>query len=405
MISSNIPSPFYINIKLLTYFVFLYSGLIKWIPFPVDFTLFFGFFTLLFLLNDIRKEKFKLYSITIGYLYLVFFIFSLFYMLTYFYSLSTVYAAIKVRGVFLNMLAFTFPITSIRCDYSKNITTIITTLSLLMIGFLSFLLINDLFILFILPDEQQIKLFNVAIPTYLDVGAFISISFILLLNINSIYATLIKIVVFYFLIILGGRGPLLTLIFIVMISFLIKKQDLSKYFIYLFILVFLVLLYFYFDLSFIDFDRLNIFKNYGSDESVNDRIIFIGKCIGGFIDKPIFGNGIGATGMLISGQDIVLYPHNLFVEILAEFGMVGFVLFASIFIFFIQTIVHKKIPRVYIPFILIVFYLFMQDMKSGAFEAWRISCGWLAIATVFLNQSEIASEYLNKVVINKIPDK
>ncbi len=383
---------FYIYIKLITYFIFLYSGLIKWIPFPIDFTLLFGFFTIVFILNDLKNDSFKLNDYSIGYLYVAFYTFSILYMLTYLYSDSTVYASIKFKGVLLSTIAFTFPITSIRAQYFKYITPILSFLAVLMVIFLSFLLYNDLFLLFVLPEDKQLKLFDAVIPTYLDVGSFISVAFILLLNHKSKFSILLKIVIFYFLIILGGRGPLLALILIVMVNFYLNTNTLSKYVKYIFLFLFAVLLYIYFDLTFIDFDRLNIFQNYGSDTATAERVEYIGKCISSFFENPIFGRGIGSTGIIISGSDIVLYPHNLFIEILAEFGLIGFILFTTVFFFFLYVLFIKKVPLTQLSFILIVFYLFFQDMKSGAFEAWRISCGWLAIATVILNYNSNQSE-------------
>jgi O-antigen ligase len=390
----------YIYIKLITYFIFLYSGLIKWIPFPVDFTLLFGLLTLIFIVYDIYTGEIRLYNINVGYLYLLFYIFSISYMLTYFYSESKVYSIIKVRGFLLNIIAFTFPITSIKIQDSNKIIRVLTVFALLVLIFLSFLLYNDLFNLVKMSDEDQLNLFFTTLPTYLDFGAFIAISFILLINNNSIFSIIFKLIIFYFLIILGGRGPLLTLIFIVFINFLFNNRKLVTvgYFKYLFFLVVGVALYIYFDLTFIDFERLNVFKNYGDDESVSGRFVFVQRCLEGFMDKPILGNGIGSTGVLISGQDIVLYPHNLFVEVLSEFGLIGFFLYLSIFLFFLWIVIIKKVSAEYLPFLFIVLYLFSQDMKSGAFEAWRISCGWLSIATILINYNFNITE---KILVNE----
>ncbi len=384
----------YIYIKLFTYFIFLYSGLIKWIPFPIDFTLFFGLFTFVFILYDTYIEKVKIYNINVGYLYLLFYTFSILYMLTYFYSESKVYSLIKVRGFLLNIIAFTFPITSIRIQDYKKIIKVLTFFALLVIGFLFFLLYNGLFDLVKMSDEDQLNLFFTTLPTYLDFGAFIAISFILLINNNSNLSVIFKVVIFYFLIILGGRGPLLTLIFIYLINFLFnkKKNMLSGYFKYILLIMVAAFLYVYLELTFIDFERLNVFKNYGNDESVSGRFVFIQKCLEGFMDSPFLGNGIGSTGLLISGQDIVLYPHNLFVEVLSEFGLIGFFLYLFLFFFFLWIVFIKKVSVEYIPFLFIVLYLFIQDMKSGAFEAWRISCGWLSVATVILNLNFINKE-------------
>lgn len=363
----------------------------------MDFTLFFGLLTLFFIVYDVYNDKIRLYSINVGYLYLLFYCFCFFYMLTYFYSDSKVYALIKVRGFILNTIAFTFPITSIQIHDYKKIITVLTTFAFLVIGFLSFLLYNDLFDLVKMSDENQLNLFFTTLPTYLDFGAFIAVSFILLLNNNSILSVIFKGTIFYFLILLGGRGPLLTLLFIILINYIInKKIRFTGYFKYGLLLLLAVVLYIYFDLTFIDFERFNVFKNYGSDESVSGRFEFIQKCLEGFMDKPIFGNGIGATGLLISGQDIVLYPHNLFVEVLSEFGLIGFFLYLFLFLFFLWMVFIKKTSAEYLPFLFIVLYLFIQDMKSGAFEAWRISCGWLSIATVILNFNFNAKESLEE---------
>lgn len=377
----------YSYIKIVTYFLFLYSGLIKWIPFPLDFTLVFGLLTSSFILYDFYIGKYKLFNINVGYLYLLFYSFSLLYILTYFYSESKVYSLIKVRGFVLNIIAFTFPISSLRAKDYKIIIPIVTSFSLLVLLFLSFLLYNDLFNLVKMSDEDQLNLFFTTLPTYLDFGAFIAVSFILLINNNSILSILYKLIIFYFLVILGGRGPLLTLIFILLLNFLLKNKKfmVTGYIKYAFIILFASFLYSYFEFTFIDFERLNVFKNFGSDDSVSGRFIYIQRCLGGFIDHPFFGNGIGSTGLLISGQDIVLYPHNLFVEVLSEFGLIGFLFYLFIFLFFMWMVIIKKTAIEYLPFLFIVMYLFIQDMKSGAFEAWRISCGWLSIATVFLN--------------------
>ncbi len=386
MLDSNSTS-FYSYLKLVTYFLFIYSGLIKWIPFPIDFTLLFGLFTLFFIIYDVYNEKIRLYSINVGYLYLLFYTFCVLYMLTYFYSDSKVYALIKVKGFLLNAIAFTFPITSIKIQDLKKITYVLTIFALIVLGFLGFLLYNDLFDLVKMSDENQLNLFFAILPTYLDFGAFIAVAFILILNKNSILPVIFKVVILYFMVLLGGRGPLLTLLFIIILNYLInnKKIIIFSYIKYSLLIFLAIGLYISFDLTFIDFERFNVFKNYGSDESVIARFDFIQKCLVGFIEKPIFGNGIGTTGLLISGQDIVLYPHNLFVEVLSEFGLIGFLLYLSVFLFFLWMIILKKVSYDYVPFLFIVFYLFIQDMKSGAFEAWRISCGWLSIATVLLN--------------------
>lgn len=371
----------YSYIKLFTYFIFLYSGLIKWIPFPIDYTLFTGLILLFFMFIDFKHLKFKVAK-SVEIIYILFYLFSILYISTIVYSISSNYAEIKARGFVLNILAFTFPIISIRLEHYKKIILVMSVLSVIMLSFLAFLYYNDLFIMFIMPDDEQISLFGVVLPTYLDIGTFIAVAFLLNLHVKSKISLLLKLLIFYFLILLEGRGPLLALILVVIIDFWLKRRKLSSYFKYLIILIFVILLYLYLDLDFIDFERLNIFESSKFDVASKERYQYIDKCLEGFYNSPMFGNGIGSSGLLISNNDIVLYPHNSFVEVLAEFGIIGFTMYLLIFIFYLKFILFKKIPTEYISFILIVFYLLFQDMKSGAFEGWRITCGWLSIAII-----------------------
>lgn len=381
--------------KLFVYFIFLYSGLIKWIPFPIDYTLFTGLILLCFMLVDIKHLKFKVAK-NVETIYVIFYVFSLLYISSITYSISTNYAEIKARGFILNVLAFTFPIVSIRLEHCKKIIVVMSVLCVFMLSFLAFLYLNDLFIMFIMPDEEQINLFGVVIPTYLDIGTFIAVAFLLNLHTKSKTSLILKILIFYFLILLEGRGPLLVLILVVIIDFWLKNRKISNYVKYLIVLIFAISLYLYLDLDFIDFDRLNIFESSKFDVASRDRYQYINKCLEGFYNSPIFGNGIGSSGILISNHDVVLYPHNSFVEVLAELGIIGFIMYLLIYVLYLKLILFKKIPTEVMPFLLIAFYMFFQDMKSGAFEGWRISCGWLSIAIIIAYSVVKASNTSNK---------
>lgn len=388
-------SNIYSYTKLFVYFIFLYSGLIKWIPFPVDYTLITGLFLLCFMFVDIKHLKIRVVK-NVETIYVLFYLFSLLYICSIVYSISTNYAEIKARGFILNALAFTFPIVSIRLEHCKKIIFVMSVLCVLMLLFLIFLYYNDLFIMFIMPDEEQVNLFGVVIPTYLDIGTFIAVTFLLNLHTKSKTSLILKILIFNFLILLEGRGPLLVLILVVIIDFWIRNRQISNYVKYLIVLIFAISLYLYLDLDFIDFERLNIFESSKFDVASKERYQYINKCLEGFYNSPIFGNGIGSCGILISNYDVVLYPHNSFVEVLAELGIIGFLMYLLIYVLYLKLILFKKIPTEVMPFLLIAIYMFFQDMKSGAFEGWRISCGWLSIAIIVAYSVVKASNANNK---------
>lgn len=63
-------------------------------------------------------------------------------------------------------------------------------------------------------------------------------------------------------------------------------------------------------------------------DSAEERIFQIGETIRLLTEKAIAGWGLGAYGTLVFGQDKRLYPHNLFLELILEFGVIGLALFA-----------------------------------------------------------------------------
>lgn len=77
-----------------------------------------------------------------------------------------------------------------------------------------------------------------------------------------------------------------------------------------------------------------------------------------FLERPVFGVGFGRFNLL---GDYTTYPHNLFVEILCETGIVGFVFVFSLLVLALWF-TRKKFKSY-------VFYfvgLFMMSMASGA---------------------------------------
>jgi O-antigen ligase len=49
-----------------------------------------------------------------------------------------------------------------------------------------------------------------------------------------------------------------------------------------------------------------------------------------WVQKPLIGHGVGSWPVLYRGKDISSYPHNLVLEVLVEFGLVGFTLLAAV---------------------------------------------------------------------------
>jgi O-antigen ligase len=73
-------------------------------------------------------------------------------------------------------------------------------------------------------------------------------------------------------------------------------------------------------------------RPFQTDAAGADRLQFWRSAWETFQDHPLFGIGSGGWGMVWNKQDFRDYPHNIFLEILSEQGLVGGLLF-SIFFF------------------------------------------------------------------------
>jgi O-antigen ligase len=65
-----------------------------------------------------------------------------------------------------------------------------------------------------------------------------------------------------------------------------------------------------------------------SSGSANGRVAFMGRMYSLFLNKPIFGHGLGtsAEAGANAGQDAKI-AHSLYLEILIELGFIGFIIF------------------------------------------------------------------------------
>jgi O-antigen ligase len=102
---------------------------------------------------------------------------------------------------------------------------------------------------------------------------------------------------------------------------------------------------------FLEVERINMLF-YEKVSYIDNRADVRAFAIDSIIDKPIMGNGFGYT------ESQFTYPHNIILEILAEFGLIGLIVAA--FILFRQWgIMRDKKSRV------LIFYCLILAMFSG----------------------------------------
>lgn len=85
--------------------------------------------------------------------------------------------------------------------------------------------------------------------------------------------------------------------------------------------------------------RLNIlFSESTGPGSAQARVSFYVASLNLWIQKFLVGHGIGSWPLLIGHIDIQAYPHNLILETLVEFGLIGLAILGTLFIFGIRNL-------------------------------------------------------------------
>ena len=82
---------------------------------------------------------------------------------------------------------------------------------------------------------------------------------------------------------------------------------------------------------------------------------------------PLFGSGIGSFPIIIGLGDIREYPHNVILEILAELGLVGLLIFGLLLFFGLRILVKNFFTNT--PLTLFIFLLFTISFIESLFSS------------------------------------
>jgi O-antigen ligase len=110
--------------------------------------------------------------------------------------------------------------------------------------------------------------------------------------------------------------------------------------------------------------------------SISERVSFISFSIDTIFEKAsnfLFGLGIGSFGITYQNLDERLYPHNTILEIAFELGIIGIIIFLALLL-----LLYRKI-RFNFNYVLIFFYLVLNNLKSYSIVDQRIMFGILSI--------------------------
>jgi len=192
---------------------------------------------------------------------------------------------------------------------------------------------------------------------------------------NKMKIILIACLPFLFLpmLVSGSRGPMLALGSAIALYMLLTPGNVKiKIYSIAIISISIILIY-----NFSDFKGMERIKGFFEgdvgDGGTTARLDFYSVAWNTFLDSPLFGIGTGGFGYITTGSDTRHYPHNIFLEVAAENGIIGLsimggFLFTTIFIVYFLLfkidIDYESKELIYISITLLLFAL-VASLTSG----------------------------------------
>lgn len=378
--------------------LFLFSGLIKsfaiyfGIPMPIDFTVLSAAFILVGLINNLFKNQLIIKNhIKIHLLFLLtFFCFAGFSLI---YSASPFYKFQKIG----QLLLVVFISVAIGLQQNFNFKKIVTSFGIFSIG------LAIIYLLIVNSKGMQTEnlVYKKFLGLYLSLSINIGLTALLFLFDKSFFKVKVRYSVFtlclLILLLSAARGPLIILIFscivVSLLPFLLGKINAArnKLFIGLSVLGSGTLLFpLLYAKSFLlqrSIWRLSLLVSdvtgsSATSDSVNVRLNnlkFAVERIFMSFKQFLLGNGIGSFGPLFHGLDAKEHPHNIYVEIWFDLGLIGIALFILAIVTPI-IIGYKKNLTPLIPGVVLIF-LALNYAKSASYSEIRIG---MAFMTLFL---------------------
>lgn len=370
----------YLSYQNILFALFLVSGAIKflfvYVDFPIDITLVLFFLISLDIIKNFSLGIKRLHSKGIFFI-IIFLLLILISIISLSYSASLKYKYIKVLSFFISFTGFLYPLFIIEFKINFFFKVLLYTIIPATIIFIAAKQIHWYGINSGFEYETRLKASQIQ-GSYLALSDYLAISSIYMVYKRKyLYCFALLLLIFS----LGAKGSLIFTIIILIIwkrnkivAFKIPRKYLNKI-VYTLILVFLSLAFFadkLFSLFKLGFHRFSEFLMPTIDKGPNvfSRLELYEFAVTGIFSNFssfLFGNGIGSFGILFKKEDVILYPHNIFLEAWFELGIIGLLL---TLIFLILPLLLKDHKNVLIK--LCAIYIFLIYLKTGSFDGARV---------------------------------
>lgn len=214
----------------------------------------------------------------------------------------------------------------------------------------------------------------------------------------------------FLLFVLGGRGPVISVIISLLVPFLYKTKlvlnnrlRIKKYFIFIAILVIAVVsisIYLYSkDSPTATLARILLLFESGMGTSAGTRAEYYFTAYKLWLAKPFLGHGIGSWPLLIGLPDMYSYPHNMLLEIMVELGLMGLVLFSFIIFWAFKGFTQSRYKKnIFFSIVILMMFInaFMGAMFSGDINDNRILFALLGLMVFDESENEVNKKYACK---------
>lgn len=194
----------------------------------------------------------------------------------------------------------------------------------------------------------------------------------------------------YLLLLSGTRGPLISFLFTIIfyLLFLSNIRTISKIYIIVLIILLTLGIYRYIPESTREFYLYSLRSEAQTDQfsSIYIRLTLWKEAIKDFIENPIIGVGVGNSGGGIG------FPHNIFLEVAAEMGIIGLLILIPMFYLTIKRAVSyiKREQRFNMKVLMkLSFLLFIYFLIEAMFS------GYISNQTNFFMSMGLISSLLN----------
>ena len=219
-----------------------------------------------------------------------------------------------------------------------------------------------------------------------------------------VIASVVCLFTLYLMFYVGGRAPIIGILAVIMTSIFsfVYKNYLNIRRSHIALISTVVMIVAIIAIAF-DLEKLYAFTRFTDllkEGDTSDRLFLYSEAIELFLSTPVrffFGAGMGYYSVYIENNIVGMYPHNLILELLAEYGIVGAVLFLSLPIYLLR-LRKKRLGSFcgnnfseHVLFNLFLYFFVMAMFIGGLSACWPLMFSIAILYTQNKNQEDLTS--------------